>query len=981
MRRSAALFVVAALALAARAEDLRLELTRQSLLGTHYRYRQYVGGQPVLGGEVNISPDVTRRTLGSGAAAASAAGPRVRSMQIVPINIDGTIHFARRVVRSERPLEPVAHYYDVVTGALLYREPLYFTAHGLVFDPNPVVTLNDPSLRDQNDAASAVPPQAYRDADVDPNLTSPYVQIVDLAPPLIPRAPAGTYDRQQDGFEDVNAFFHIARNQNYLQSLGYRIVSYAVPVDTHAANGTDNSFFLPSASQAGRGTLYFGEGGTDDAEDADLVIHEYGHAILEWIAPGTFAGPFASQSRAIAEGFGDYWAFSAHHAQRVASGRDPFCFADWDARCWTDDASEQCGYPAGSDCLRRLDSTKTLANYEGGDVSGVEHRNGQIWSSALRELHLVIGRSATDTIVIESLFGAPPHPTFAAMAQRMLEVDRLLYRGAHASAICAVMSVRGILTTCSATPRGELTYFPSTDREVAIPENDPFGIVSRLTVSDAGTIERVAVRVDIIHSARGDLRITLVAPDGTEVLLQNVSFERTADIHTTYGIDVAPAESLDVLRGRSADGVWQLRVADQRALDAGRLVSWSLVLYDDPSRPEGPRQVIPVVGHVIGAVARYQSELRLSNPSSERQEVALIFTPSGADGTNTFAEANVSLAPGQTAAFDDVVQTLFQTTGTGSLQILGDVLATSRAYATTASGTLGQQVPANLQTTSRNAPPLWSAALGARANLGITETEGHAGTVIVKHAGGSETTHDILPFSHIQFPLPANDVVSIRVAGGDAHVVAYVSNIENGGDQWFLAAEVVPAERHRVEGPVIRHAGFETDFWLLSAAATEEPVFLFYPGSDAIGVLDPPPAHAVRTAEVTSGGVTALGVELPGNVMAISRIVHNGTSQGVPFRSLDDRTEQHLPYVESSPRYRTNIGIASDEDIVAEVIVYDAAGVERERLTLTTVFGFAQVTVTAPVSAGRALVRFAGGRGLAWSSVVDSGTGDASFFN
>ena len=51
--------------------------------------------------------------------------------------------------------------------------------------------------------------------------------------------------------------------------------------------------------------LRFGKGGVDDAEDAEVILHEYGHAIQD------------SQSRrlrrseeagAIGEGFGDYWA-------------------------------------------------------------------------------------------------------------------------------------------------------------------------------------------------------------------------------------------------------------------------------------------------------------------------------------------------------------------------------------------------------------------------------------------------------------------------------------------------------------------------------------------------------------------------------------------------------------------------------------------------------------------------------------------------
>ncbi|MEA2488757.1 MAG: hypothetical protein QOH21_549, partial [Acidobacteriota bacterium] len=776
MNRSAAL-LLAALALSVRAAepDLRLELTRESLLGTHQRYRQYVDGVPVVDGEVNVSPDRTRHDLATGAERRVRTTAHSTAGDLVAINWNGALRFVTRVVRAERPLEPIAYFHDAETGALLYRQPLYFTAKtARIFDPNPVAALNDPSLRDQNDAAAAVPPHAYREVTVPDELNGPYVRLVDLQPPQI--GPPGAadsflFDREQDGFEDVHAYVHIDRNQRYLQSLGYSgprtIAAYAVPVDAHAANGSDNSFFLPSASQAGLGTLFFGDGGTDDAEDADLLIHEYGHALLEWIAPGTFAGTFASEARAMSEGFGDYWAFSAGYEQRRESGRDPFCFADWDARCWTDDDSQQCSYPPGSDCLRRLDSTRTMADYEGGDVAGVEHRNGQIWSSALREIHVALvarygsaeGRRIATTIIFESLFGTPPHPTYAAIAGRMLDVDRLLYGGSHMPLICAAMTARGILAgaTCGAGPRGELTHFQSNVRDLPIPENNPEGITATLTIDDPRLIERIGVRVDIQHSARGDLRITLIAPDGTEVLLQNLSFERTADIHTTYGIDVAAAQPLEVLRGLSAAGTWQLRVADQRSLDTGRLLSWGLVIQFAGDAPEaerphatGPRQMIPVVTNVVGATGlRFTSEVRLANPSASPVTATMIFTPSAQDGRVTFSAVGVALAPGQTVAFDEVVSALFAAVGSGSLEILGDVRV--------ASVTSGQEIPPGLDTTSLHEPPLITAPLdtaGARVNLGITETAGGSGIVTVREPSGAVTQLPILPYSHVQFAVP-----------------------------------------------------------------------------------------------------------------------------------------------------------------------------------------------------------------------------------
>ncbi|HEX2061364.1 MAG TPA: proprotein convertase P-domain-containing protein, partial [Thermoanaerobaculia bacterium] len=863
-----------------------------------------------------------------------------------------------------------------------------------VFDPNPVAAINAPDLRNRNDSPLAVPESAYSFVelqDVAPSgpLRGPHVQLVDTSAPFIPPPDASqslVFDRAQDGFEDVNVYFHIDRNQRHLQSLGYTgaraIVPYAIEVDAHAVGGADNSFFLPSSTQAAIGSLFFGEGGTDDAEDADLVVHEYGHAILEWIAPGTFSGAFASESRALSEGFGDYWAYSAHVEQRLASGRDPFCFADWDARCWDDDASERCGYDRDSDCLRRLDSTKTMADFERGESGGVEHRNGMIWSSALREIHQQLGRTITDTIVIESLFDTPPRPTYAIAARRLLEADRLLYGAAHAPVICAAMMARGILGSCDDTPRGEQTLFQSFDRSLRIPENNSAGVTSTLTIDDARAIERIFVRVDIAHPSRGDLRIELVAPDGTTVMLQQVSFERDADVRTTFGLTAAPVESLDVLRGRGAAGVWKLVVRDLRQRDAGTLLSWGLVIQfegDAPAmqRPRADeRQMIPVVANLFGVGAtRFVSDVRIANTNATPEHATLIFTRSGADGTRDFSAVHVQLAPGQTIAFDDVVASALHTSGSGSLEVLGRVHVMSRTYAIDARGTLGQQVPANLHTTALVAPPLVIApfplAEYTRTNLGITETRG--ARVLVR-AGDRDV--ELPPFSHVQFPI-ANQRTEVRVVEGSGSVVAYASQVSQlSGDPIFVPGQRVPFTYRTVIAPTIASGAWRSDLWL--SAAQNHPLVIdtIAGGIERSFIFTIEPVTIVEDVDAVPLGV--LRMDLPPDVAGGMRI-RTSASQFVPLLPPQGPEVQHLLFIETTPPYRTNIAIASGGRASAEVFVYDAAGTEVMRTTLATTGGVAQMPVVANVVSGRAIVRFTEGSGQAYASLVDGRTGDATF--
>jgi subtilisin-like proprotein convertase family protein len=983
------------------AATLVLELVRHSLTGTHCRYREYVNDVPTetyvtRQCECAKSDDVVEDrqsclSVFATTAPTGALDPRAGQAGLPvlhqspetaqPLRITRSGRLVRRVIVEEAPLQPFAYDYDATSGALVQRTPLFFNAQpARIFDPNPVAAIDDPSLQDRNDAASAVPEHAYETVEVD--LRGPHARLFDRQSPNIPPPdPDGPllFNREEDGFEAVNAYFHVDRTQRYLQSLGYTgergVVPYAIEIDPHAANGADNSFFLPSFTRIGFGALHYGDGGTDDAEDADLVVHEYGHAILEWIAPSTFAGTFASESRALAEGFGDYLAYSRHVARRLASGRDPFCFADWDARCWEDAASERCAYQPGSDCLRRLDSALTMADYDRRESAGVEHRNGTIWSSALREIHQQLGGTIADTILIESFFDTPPHPTFAVAARRLIETDRMLYGAAHAEVICASMTARGILAGCDDRPRGELTLFQSSARGIAIPDNNRDGITSRHTITDPRAIERLLVRVDITHATRGDLRLELAAPDGTLVVLQQTSSELTPDIHTTFGLTTPTEEPLDLLRGRSAAGEWQLIVRDLRTRDAGTLLSWGLLIQfadDAPlaTRPRGERaQVIPVVTHLFGAgPTPFATDVRLSNPGLMRRTATLIYTRSGDAGRTSFSAIDAVLEPGQTLAFDDLVTSAFQTAGSGTLEILGDVVVMSRTYATTSRGTMGQQVPANLDSTALNAAPLLVAPFRGttdRVNLGVTETAG--GTGIVRAAGRDFA---IAPFSHVQFAT-GHDTQTVRVLSGDARVVAYLSQIDNAtSDPMFIPAQLPRGVRTLI-APAISARGangtqWATDVWSTGPSLQAEVIAGFT-------------VPVTRSIDVLAGIFPLAALRITTDAVTMSRIRTDGMSQFVPLLERAGPIEQQLLFIETAEPYRTNIGIVSDAPAFAEVVVYDAAGTEVTRTVLSTEGGVAQVQLTRRIVNGRATVRFLGGTGRAYASLVDNRTGDATY--
>jgi subtilisin-like proprotein convertase family protein len=996
--------------------DLQLELVRESLVGTHYRYRQYVDGVPVAGGEVNVTvrPDGKReewRDVAKGSAEKAAAY----------VNVDGVLRPARRLASGD--------YVDSGTGDVIRRHlPFAYAKPARVFLANPVETLNDRALQDQNDSASAVPAAAYATVDLQRAgesgpLGGQHVQIVDTQAPSVAPADASQpllFDRSESGFEDANAYFHIDKMQEHLRSLGFTggraVAPYAVDVDTHAGSGGDVSFYA-SGSIAGRGMLFFGEGGTDDAEDPDLVVHEYGHVLHDWIAPLTYLGAFNSQARAISEGFGDYLAFSAAYELSVRSGRDPFCIADWDARCWMDASSERCAYPAGSDCLRRVDSAKRLADYLTADVSGTEHRNGEIWSSALREMFQAIierrglaeGRRTLDTIVIESMFGPPPNPGFATIARNMLAADRYLYFGANGDVICAAMIARGILSDCAPMPRGELTWVQSSARGVRIPDNDFAGVTLSTTVTDPRLIERISVAVDIAHSARGDLRISLIAPDGTELVLQNLSLDQAHDIHAVFGRDAVPVNSLDVLRGRPAAGEWRLRITDLRVRDEGTVLSWSLVIQfagDAPleSRPTDPkRQTIPVVGRTPGGNGTFfVSDVRVLNRASRATTATLIYTPAGVDGRLSFGAVNVSIGPSEVFALNDVVGRTFATTGIGQLEVVGDVLVTTRTYNVTESGSFGLGVPPVAAVTGVAQPALYLSRLESsdevRTNVGFTEVSGQAGRIRLTVSRSVVTEYDILPFGQLQTPitLAGESVGLVEVIGGDAQVAAYAAIIDNrSGDSIFLPGEPV-ATRPASVAPAISASGafgtqWRTDLWFLGRVSH---VALPLSYTDVGGRVTTKTIMSSTNATVVTfrdavqslfERLSSLGtVAMPESMFLAGSRTWTDSGRGsygqfIPFAEPSD-TPARDAFIENSDHFRTNLGLIADVPSIVRVTILDAAGREVSRSDrVLQPYILDHFAVTDRVTNGRVRIELLEGRVYAYSSIVDNRSGDPTF--
>lgn len=100
-------------------------------------------------------------------------------------------------------------------------------------------------------------------------------------------------------------------------------------------------------------------------------------------------------------------------------------------------------------------------------------------------------------------------------------------------------------------------------------------VTSAIDVTDHGTINDLRIQVDITHTYIGDLRVDLIAPDGTALPLHSNTGGSARDLVRTYGVAEAPV--LQALVGRPVQGRWELRVRDTFRLDEGRLNRWRIV--------------------------------------------------------------------------------------------------------------------------------------------------------------------------------------------------------------------------------------------------------------------------------------------------------------------------------------------------------------------------------------------------------------------
>ena len=496
--------------------------------GLHIRFRQLVGGFPVYNSDIvvtlNRSETVTfvmsdykpLAKLDNTVPAISIA-EATRSAKAY-LNIQGQIQFekAETVVYHNAGKTRLAHKIVIVPAEDLFGDwELLVDAHsgdifrvedkavyggptenvtgsGWVFDPDPLTHARvnySGQFVDNNDANSDsltahTVQRDLLDIEFDGtnyHLRGPYAQIVDSESPfngLFSQATNQWHNlRNASAFEAANVYYHLDASMRYInEELGFNLMPYqysgGVKGDPHGLSGSDNSHYISSTGQ-----LAWGEGGVDDSEDADVILHELGHGLHDWLTNGGL-----SQVNGLSEGCGDYWANSYNRSKNFWTPADPqyWWVFQWD----------------GHNPFWGGRVTNYTATYPGGLVGSV-HTDGQMWASTLMQIWDDIGRFATDSNFLEALAMTNSSTNQQDAAQAFVQADINLFGGANLTSIITHFTNRGYNIT---VPVPQITHTPLTDTE---------DLIGPYTVTGSISAANVLTSVQLIYGTNGSFTDTL----------------------------------------------------------------------------------------------------------------------------------------------------------------------------------------------------------------------------------------------------------------------------------------------------------------------------------------------------------------------------------------------------------------------------------------------------------------------------------------
>jgi subtilisin-like proprotein convertase family protein len=367
--------------------------------------------------------------------------------------------------------------------------------------------------------------------------------------------------RAHPGFEAAMAYYWVDRAHRLMDEVGFGDVwGSPIPVEPVDSETVDNAFWDGQAIHLG-----VGSDGINEGEDASGIVHEYGHAVLDFQNPSLFDSP---EGGAYHEGFGDLLALLTTLDDRTG---DIGCLFPW---------------TESLECLRRLDTDLVYPD----DLVNEVHGDGMIYTGAIWDI--LEGLLDNEGLSIEDCPGTEDCDEVRdRILTTLLTSHGYLVSGTTLSDVAAAFEQAN-----DAVTGGE-------DADLIDEAFAAHGLTGggTGTMDPDGGIDEPAegvpsVGFEISHTYRGDLDVVVgVADADGNDLCEPVSLhtpdQSDAEDNLTGLIDLSDSDC-GGLMPPSGDQQWYLRAVDTLQADTGEILSFTV--YDGTDPYDAPGLPLPI---------------------------------------------------------------------------------------------------------------------------------------------------------------------------------------------------------------------------------------------------------------------------------------------------------------------------------------------------------------------------------------------------
>lgn len=335
----------------------------------------------------------------------------------------------------------------------------YVTGTGKVFNPDPVTASGNLNLNGNSSELDIAPyydivSLSYLNEPADNKylLRGKYAYSVGVFDPEhlveITNLDSFLFSREENGFGEVNSYYHITKLAEYITNLGFDPRWNNEAGENTTAISFDASSYISSLPaqykiEEERIEFYMSPPyyNTDSHEDPSIIIHEYGHALHDALMSGGLSGYMSNDTQGITEGIADYLNIS--YRRTLYPSYRPNHHRNW-------------AYNRVHVTIHNPEETLPID-----ERWGVldDYTKMDIWAAAIMDLEYntatdpssgaLLGRDKTTTLQLASLAYVSDEADVFDYINAIFQAERDIYGGIDLSIIIDVFNNRGFINEVS----------------------------------------------------------------------------------------------------------------------------------------------------------------------------------------------------------------------------------------------------------------------------------------------------------------------------------------------------------------------------------------------------------------------------------------------------------------------------------------------------------------------------------------------------